>query len=572
LRSLLWSNKNEAEGVFKNSFSQNFFSGHYVWPFFLPLHKDIVLMKWFVQTYLLGACVLFVGCNSLTNSENKPLNILIITLDDMAFGTTGVEGCSVPGITPNIDKLASEGMIIYHGFVTSPLCGPSRSSLLSGRYPHCNGVMGNGRQPPELWQQPLIITPVITRYLKEYGYSTGAIFKNSRAINNVWDISYQEYPYGVGYHDRNPDSFYQRTKSFISSAKKKGNPFFLYANPVDPHRPWTGTDQEKQMLSEWNPDNPYPPSRQKYSAEEIEIPDFLPDLPEIRDELVPYYEALSRGDECIGAILKALEESGEDRNTFVVFLSDNGMGAIGAKSSLYQAGIRTPIIVKWPGKIKQGTEDDQSVISNVDIVPTLLDATGLPGIEGLEGKSILNVLTGENSKAGREYAYAASNYFAGSYLPSRAIIDKEFCYIWNAYVLHSDGEQKYPDYWIDIVQPCLNGDHPELSERVESILNKSAEEMYDLTADPGCWNNLAENRDHLTIVNKYRNCLLYEMESTNDPEWQLYNQYLDESCERIDFVEFASSFHRSSAAGLASAKEIIIKDRRFLAACCEELQ
>ncbi len=187
---------------------------------------------------LLGLHVLLGGCNLSDPGDDRRLNILLLTLDDMGYGTTGVEGSKVPGITPHIDELASQGLLFTHGFVMTPICGPSRSALLSGRYPHLNGIMGHGEQPPELWQQPEVLTSTITKYLHEAGYTTGAILKARRARFNVWDVVYLESPFGVGHHDRNPASFYERTKAFIASAKAEGKPFFLYANPIDPHRPW----------------------------------------------------------------------------------------------------------------------------------------------------------------------------------------------------------------------------------------------------------------------------------------------------------------------------------------------
>jgi N-sulfoglucosamine sulfohydrolase len=467
------------------------------------------------------------GCHSSPPPEDEPPNILLVTLDDMGYGTTGVEGCRVPEITPNIDKLASEGILFTHGFVMSPLCGPSRSAILSGRYPHCNGVMGHGQQPPPLWQQPEVVTPTITKYLHDMGYTTGAILKNSREINNVWDVKYSELPFGVGFHDRNPASFYERTRAFIASARNMKKPFFLYANPIDPHRPWVDTEQEKQMQSQWNPERPYPQPSRRYDPDDIEVPSFLPDLPEIRENLVPYYESLHRGDECIGGILRALKESGEDKNTLVFFLSDHGMAAIGGKGTLYHAGTRTPVIVRWPGKIKEGLVDEGSIISSIDIVPTLLDAIGFPPLEGIEGRSFLNVLTGKAPRSAREYAYTASNYFhqptPEQFLPQRAIIDKAFCYIWNSYVIRSSGEQRFMRSWMDVVQPCLNGEHPELSEKINAIVDKPVEELFDLEADPGCWNNLAEKPEYNDILEKYRKILLEEMTASNDPELSLIN-------------------------------------------------
>jgi len=275
----------------------------------------------------------------LTSCDKKsdaPLNVVIVTLDDMGYGTTGAEGCSVPGITPHIDKLASEGIMFRHGYVMTPICGPSRAAILSGRYPHCSGMMGHGKQPPELWEEPDVKTPSISTYLHDNGYTTGAILKLRRSeYLNTWNTVYHEFPMGVGFHDRNPDSFYKRTKSFIESAKNNKKPFFLYANPIDPHRPWDGTEEEQDDLAWWNKNNRNPEPSRKYSEDEIEIPEFLVDLPEIRKALVPYYNALHRGDECIGAILKAIDESNAAVNTLVIFLSDHGMGAPGAKSTLY---------------------------------------------------------------------------------------------------------------------------------------------------------------------------------------------------------------------------------------------
>ena len=201
-------------------------------------------MRYVIHT-IISATMLLFSCQQSKKSELKeaPLNVVLITLDDMGYGTTGVEGSTVPGITPYIDKLASEGMTFTRGYVMSPMCGPSRAAILSGRYPHCNGIMGHGEQPTALWQEPEIITPTITKYLHDAGYSTGAILKAGRNRKfNVWDVVYNDSPFGVGFHHRNPNSFYERTKAFIENAQNWNKPFFLYANPIDPHGPWVDTD------------------------------------------------------------------------------------------------------------------------------------------------------------------------------------------------------------------------------------------------------------------------------------------------------------------------------------------
>jgi N-sulfoglucosamine sulfohydrolase len=489
----------------------------------------MIRKKMFLGLLALTALVLF-SCQP-NNKEQKeaPLNVVIITLDDMGYGTTGVEGCTVPGISPYIDKLASEGITFTRGFVMSPMCGPSRAAILSGRYPHCSGMMGHGDQPPPLWVQPEIVTPTITHILQDAGYTTGTILKNWRnQAFHVWDVDYDESPFGTGYHDRNPESFYKRAKQFISNAQASGKPFFLYANPIDPHRPWDNTGQENEMLAKWNPDRRYPEPSRKYGTDEIEIPEFLLDLPDIREALVPYYNALNRGDECIGSILQAIDDSDMRDNTLVIFLSDHGMGAPGAKNTLYHDGIRTPIILRWPEKIEAGVIDDKSIVSVVDIVPTILDAAGLPSLGEIEGKSIIDVVLGKSAQTEREYAYASSNYRSSStpeeFFPHRAIIDESFCYIFNSYVVRSDGKKKKGSGWMDVVNSSLSKSK-KLKNKIEYMEYRAPEELFDLKKDPGCWNNLAQNPGYSKRIKEYREKLLREMIETADPELPVFNSF-----------------------------------------------
>jgi N-sulfoglucosamine sulfohydrolase len=332
-----------------------------------------------------------------------------------------------------------------------------------------------------------------------------------------------EAPMGVGYHDRTPEAFYTRTKNAILEADASKKPFFIYANPIDPHRPWPGTSQERSNLRSWNPDRPYAAPGRRYTPEEVDVPELLPDLPGIRERLVPYYESLHRGDECIGGILKALEESGKADHTLVIFLSDHGMGVVGAKTMLYHHGLRTPVIIKWPGKVAPGKVDRTSILSSIDIFPTVIEAVGGAPIEEIEGKSFLPVATGEAEKGVREYAYAANNYYADStdewHFPQRAIIDGDFCYIWNAYVIQPGGDRPYlKGYFADVVAGYLNQEHPELVKKVHDITYKVPEELFDIRKDPGCWKNLAKDPQYAEVLKRYRTKLHHEMVTTQDPQ------------------------------------------------------
>ena len=459
-------------------------------------------------------------------SGKKSLNVLILTLDDMGWGTAGFEGCSVPDITPNLDRLAKQGMHFTHGYVMVPMCGPSRAALLTGRYPHCSGMMGHGNQPPPLWQDPTLKTTSLSNYLHDQGYRTGAILKYSRSgYLNTWDVTYDEGPNGTGFHDRNPDSFYQRTKAFIARAEALNQPFFLYANPVDPHDPWPGTKWEKVELDLYNPNHPFPDPERRYKPGDVDVPAFLPDLAVVREGLAPYYESLRRGDACVGAVLKALEESGQADNTLVIFLSDNGIGVPGAKNTLYPHGVRTPILIKWPGRIEAGIKDEQSIVSAIDLMPTIIEACGLPQVKGIEGRSILDVATGQKKQTDRTHALTTFDYWNDStekhHYPQRSIVDRDYCYIWNAYVQRYGEQKVVPMPWNDVIQPVPGRDEV-IEERIAYYMNRPVEEFFDLKKDPGCWNNLIDDPAYQEEIERYRAILKKEMEQSADPERHVY--------------------------------------------------
>lgn len=476
--------------------------------------------------------LLIIGSLVLSSCGNpdgqRPLNVLLITLDDMGFGTAGVEGCTVPGITPHIDTLASQGVMFTHGYIMVPMCGPSRAAMLTGRYPHCNGMMGHGTQPVGVWEEPLVKTPSLSTYLHDRGYRTGAILKNRRtAHQNTWDVRYGEWPYGSGFHDRNPHSFYERTRAFIAGSQEAGKPFFLYANPIDPHHPWPDTKDEEEVLAEFNPSHAYPDPERTYTSKDVQVPECLPDLPGVRENLVPYYESLHRGDACVGSILQALEDSGRADNTLVIFLSDHGMGVPAAKNTLYQHGTRTPIIMRLPGKIKAGTIDTDSIVCAIDFMPTVLEACGLPAVKGLEGRSIYDVITGKKQKTDRTYALTTFDYWFNykeeHFYPQRSIINKEFCYIWNSYVQRSEGKKVMPILWSELVESGIDEDQ-RLAERMAFLKNRPVEELYDLSEDPGCWNNLIDDKRYRKQVSEFRARLKREMVQSNDPE-RFYFRY-----------------------------------------------
>ena len=195
-------------------------------------------------------------------------------------------------------------------------------------------------------------------------------------------------------------------------AKKSGKPFYFMVNSNDPHRPFFVPGQKLTGgMAE--------PSR-IYSPEEIDVPGFLPDLPDVRKELSYYYNSAKRLDDTFGKVMQALEESGYKENTLVIFMSDNGIAVPFAKCDNYHASSRTPWIVRWPGVIKEGTVNDEHLISEVDYYPTILDALGIKINARLDGKSRLPLYKGKNQKNDAIVFTQIDNKAGGKAAPMRS--------------------------------------------------------------------------------------------------------------------------------------------------------
>ena len=208
-------------------------------------------------------------------------NVLLITVDDMSWDSLGCMGCRVPDITPNIDRLAEEGVLCENSYVAIAVCQPSRSALMTGRYPHKNGARG--------FEQIDFCVTTLTEHLREYGYYNGIIGKVPHLQPEekfAWDYAAhtltEEESWG-----RDPKRMYEHTKKFIRQAKEKKRPFFLMANSHDPHRPYAGSEFETpEFLSKSGKctkretdlndgsyfRGKYVSARRYYKPEEIEVP------------------------------------------------------------------------------------------------------------------------------------------------------------------------------------------------------------------------------------------------------------------------------------------------------------
>ncbi|MHC4405095.1 MAG: sulfatase family protein, partial [Planctomycetota bacterium] len=365
-------------------------------------------------------------------SDNRPPrpNVLLLTADDLGYGSLGVTGCTIPGITPHLDRLAASGLRFEHAYVTVAVCQPCRQVLMTGRYPHRFGALGF--EPIDEG------VPTLQESLSAAGYFNGILGKDEHLQPQhkfCWDVVL---PTSYARNGRDANVYHRHAARFFQRANNLKRPFFLMADAVDPHRPFPRTAQEKRAEANWC--IRHPPADTFYPPETVPVPRFLPDLPEIREELAAYYAAVHRCDQVIGGVLRALEESGMAENTLLMFLGDHGMAFPFGKSNCYRHSTRTAWIVRWPGFVEPNTVDREHFISGIDYTPTILDAVGLPEIDGVDGRSFLPVLTG-GKQAGRRQVFTVYNRSPGNRdYPMRCLENDRFGYIFNAW---SDGQTQY---------------------------------------------------------------------------------------------------------------------------------
>jgi len=436
------------------------------------------------------------------NAAPRP-NLLLITVDDMNADSVGAYGSATENTTPNIDRLAAQGLHFTRAHVQVASCMPSRNVMWSGRYPHSNHIDGfyQVRDPGY---------PTLSDLLQDAGYFTairGKVSNSTPYTPYGWDRVLDD-----NYQNKDSASYGLSTMQGIKAAQAAHKPFALMINISDPHSPLYGLDKK------FNPvEDPFKPS-QVYGPGEVAVPGFLVDDDVVRGELAHYYSSVRRADDAVGAVLGALEKSGEAHSTLVMFLSDHGMPFPFVKTQLYHYSTWTPLIFRWPGVIAAGSVDDKDMVSAVDILPTLLDAVGARHPGGLQGQSFLPLLLGQAQK-GRDVVFKEfSENSSGVRLPMRAVQDQHYLYIFNPW---SDGKRvmasatkgtKTYDRML-----ALAAKDEQLARRLHLLNYREVEELYDVSADPDCLVNLAQDPAYSAVLRRLRGELEQWMQRTADP-------------------------------------------------------
>lgn len=455
-------------------------------------------------------------------ASDKPMNVLLLSVDDMNCDSVGAFGCEVPGTTPQLDALASQSVRFKHAHVHASSCVPSRNIIMTGKYLYNSGVEGFYAVPPSIKENL-----TIAEFLRDNGYFTMIQGKESHSMPfhpyTEWDIDFGDGRMR-GHNTRHPNTFTRFTKEGIEAAQKAGKPFFYSINIHDPHL----------ALYNWNPktgvglngqDRDNPPSR-IYSTDEIIVPPFLPDTPKVRQELAAYYSSVRRSDDCIGKVIDALKETNVYDNTIVIFFSDHGMPFPFAKTAMYYHSTHTPLIVRWPGVTSEGEVDDKHVLGTVDLFPTIAEALDLPMPSELDGRSFAGVLRGE-SQDNREFAYTMyEENVGGNRQPARSVISKDYGYILN---LWSDGERRFATAtrgmasMREVERLAKEGDKA-MQARLVLFQHRVPEEFFDYANDPNAMHNLIDDPNQAKRIEKFRKQMVRFMEQSNDPILAMFDK------------------------------------------------
>ena len=389
-------------------------------------------------------------------------NVLIVHWHDLGryLGAYGHPDVS----SPQMDRLAAEGILFTRAHATAPLCSPSRGSLFTGRYPHNNGLIGLAHHG---WEYRSGIR-TLPQMLTEFGWYT-ALFGMQHETSYPQRLGFNEFDVSNSYCeyvvDKATEWLRARREDKVDDPSEA--PFMLTTGFFETHRPY--------------PRDRYEPA----DTTEVDPPDYLPDTPEVRGDLAAFYGAITTADAAVGRLLDTLAETGLDTSTWVVFFTDHGPAFPRAKSTLYDAGTGIGMIIRPPTDraVAPGVYDE--LFSGVDLLPTLLELLGVDVPHDIDGVSHARALLAGNPRAEpvRDHVYTTKTYH-DSFDPIRAIRTKDYSYIEN-YVprplldLPWDIEESPSGL---AVAPLVTGPRPD-------------RELYDLRTDPAETTNLLADDD-----------------------------------------------------------------------------
>lgn len=422
--------------------------------------------------------------NVAAENKQKPANFLIIVADDCSYYDIGCFGAK-NNKTPNIDKLAEEGLKFNRAYNSSSMSTPTRHSLYTGMFPMKHGGYANHSDVKgDIKSMPF--------YLEKLGYRVGLAGK--------WDVRpLKNFPFervpGFKEDCVSPDPSY--TTNGISEFMSRDNnkPFCLVLASINPHMPSTGGDASI------------------YDRTKLILPQYFVDTKETRESYARYLAEVSLLDQEVGDAVNLLKKYNLYENTLIIFISEQGSQFAGGKWTNWSAGVKSAMIAKWTGKIKPGSET-KAIVQYEDILPTLIDIAGGQKLKGIDGNSFFKVLSGE-SKTFRKFAYHVHNNVPeGPAYPIRSISNGKYRLIWNL-----TPEKEYVEKHIKNAK-WFKSWEKETSKEAGLILNRykfrPEFELYDIENDSIEFNNLVNNVKYKSVVSNLKKELANWMKSQGD--------------------------------------------------------
>lgn len=501
-----------------------------------------------IQSFLVIPFSLFFFFSVQAQTDHP--NILWISVEDIST-TLAVYGDSSIH-TPNIDRLAKEGITYYNAFATVGVCAPSRSSIITGMYPVSIGTHNmrtgphyafrepeketyqdyygltdiKGRNVPEYAAVPPPYVKVFTEYLRAAGYYTSNNAKTDYQFNSpitAWD----EIGRDATYKNRNP-----------------GQPFFAVFNHEVTHESRVFMKKEDPMLADKG---------------RVALPDYFPDIPVVRQDVGRVYSNILELDQQVGEMLSTLEKEGLLDNTIIFFWSDHGGPLLRQKRAVGNSGLRVPLLVRFPNGYGAGTVVED-IVSLMDLGPTVMSLAGLEPPSYMHGKAFLGEFKVEKP---HQYAFGSADRFDEAVDMSRSVIDGRYVYIRNFRpelpLIYRNAYREQIDMTKTLIEMDLRG---ELEGGAAYIFMKTKplEELYDLQKDPDEIKNLAHLPEFEGKLKEMRAALSTWQLEVKDlgfvPEYDLVNMMwpgmVQPETDAVQFVQKDGFWHLSSSTEGAS--------------------
>ena len=433
---------------------------------------------------LLVSCLICLLISSHVKGQNSNTNFIIFVADDVSWNDFGYENSEVH--TPNIDRLAANGLKFSNFYLTASSCSPSRNSIMTGRYPHNTGAAELHTEPP----LDMLAFPELLRENNFYTGQAGKFHMGAYARRGFNVISDKGVINGDGGENRWVASVRERPKD---------KPFFMWFAAHDAHRIWGPND----FSGTHNPDN-------------ITSPHYLADGSETKADLAKYYDEITRFDHYIGEVVMELREQNIFEKTVIIIMADNGRPFPHSKTRVNDRGMKSPFVIHWPQVIESKGEVCEGLLSAIDIAPTIMDLAGVKYPEQFQGHSFASLLTNPNDTF-RSHVFAEHNWHDYE-AHERMVRSKDYMYILNSRPLHAQSGPAdavgSPSYY-ELDELRANGKLSQIQSDV-FVVPRALEEFYDLNKDSDQLLNLASVPAYSMELQKLRAVLKGWMQETGD--------------------------------------------------------